>query len=92
MVLGSAFHIVTFSHLQVLIYIHDPLQIPYGISTGQVEVQWEDVHPTVANSTVQGTLCNPHHTNVVNYGTADYPGLASVSNHDDAYMYHRPSY
>ena len=86
MMLGSAFHIVTFSLFQVLIYIHDALQIPSVASTGQLEVQWEDVSPTVGNSTAQGTLWNPRHPNVANYGTADYPELASVSNHDDVHI------
>jgi len=77
---GSAFHVVTFSLLQVLIYVHDSRQVPSGSGTGQPQDQWEDAPPTIGNSTAQGTLWNHHHTNVVNYGTADYPELASVSN------------
>lgn len=79
MILGSALHVVTFTLLQVLIYIHDPLQITSVTGAGQLQVQWEDVDPTVGNSTAQGTLWGPHH-NVVNYVIEDYPELASVSN------------
>jgi len=80
MILGSAFHVVTFPPLQVLIYIHAPFQIPSVTGTDQLEVQWEGVPPTVGNSSAQGTLWNHHHISVVNYSTADYPELASVSN------------
>ena len=86
--LGSAFHVVTFSLLQVLINIHDPLQVPSVPDTGQLQVQWEDVPPTVGNSAAQETLWNPHHINAVNYGTAVHPGLASVSN--DVHISNRP--
>jgi hypothetical protein len=80
--MGSVFHVVTFSLLQVLIYIHDPLQISSVTGTGQLQVQWEDVPSTVANNTSQGTPWNPHYTNGVNYGSdsAGYPELSSVSN------------
>ena len=79
MTLGSAFHVVTFSLFRVHIHIHDSHQIPSVTGTGQLQVQWEDVPPTVGNSPAQGTLWNPIHNNVVNYG-AVYPELASLSN------------
>jgi hypothetical protein len=89
MKLGSAFHVVTFSLLQVLTYIHDPLQIPSVTGTGQVQLQWGDVPPTVGNGAAQGALVlwNSHHgdhANVVNHRTADYPELVGVS--DDVVM------
>ena len=70
----------TFSLLQVLTYMHDALQIPSVTGTDQLQVQWDDVPPTVGNSAAQGTLWDSHHTYVVNYATADYPEHASVSN------------
>ena len=79
MILGSAFHVVTFSLVQILIHIQDALQIPSVTvtATGQLQVQREDVPPTVNSGAAQGTLWNPHHTNMVNYG---HPELVSVSN------------
>jgi len=91
MILGLAFHVVTLPLLQVLIYIHDPLQIPSVTGTGQLHLQWEDVHATVGNNAVQDTLWDTHYTNVVNHGAANYPELASVSNDVHTYTINLPT-